>query len=162
MPWIGHRDHRCSPGGGTHSGVWSSFSDSLLSGISFTQNTCLRALQGTSEVVWPGGRSPGWRRAGPISLCDQRKQVPPSGPAGILNPNHRTRASASRSAPSPGLLQCLREGGWSTRLPPQGQGSGLEPVIVSDPEWPAFFPHEHPGIILPQQNTKTPATTELS
>lgn len=107
MPWIGHReDHRCSSGGGTHSGVWSSFSDSLLSGISFTQNTCLRALQGTSEVVWPGGRSPGWRRAGPILLCDQRKQVPPSGPAGILNPNHRMRASAS----PPGLLQCLRGG----------------------------------------------------
>ena len=149
--------------GGTHSGICPSFSDSLLSGISFTWNTCLHALQGTSEAVWPGGRSPRWRRAGPISLCDRRKQVPSSSPAGILNPNHRTRASASHSTPPPKLLRCLqgKRGGGQPRPPPHGQSGGLEPVIVSDPEWPAFFPHEHPGIILPQQNTKTPATTEL-
>lgn len=80
---MGHReDHRRSPGvEGPTVVSGPSFSDSLLSGISFTWNTCLHALQGTSEAVWPGGRSPRWRRAGPISLCDQRKQVPPSSPA---------------------------------------------------------------------------------
>ena len=95
------------------------------------------------------------------SHCDRRKQVPSSSPAGILNPNHRTRASASHSTPHPKLLRCLqgKGGGGQPRPPPHGQSGGLEPVIVSDPEWPAFFPHEHPGIILPQQNTKTPATT---
>ena len=87
-----------------------SFSDSLLSGISFTQNPCFRALQGTSEAVWPGGRSPGWRRAGPISLCDQRKQVPPSGPARHPESQPQNRASALHSAPPPRLLQCLQGG----------------------------------------------------
>lgn len=110
------RPQTLSQCGGTHSGICPSFSDSLLSGISFTWNTCLHALQGTSEAVWPGGRSPRWRRAGPISLCDRRKQVPPSSPAGILNPNHRTRASASHSTPPPKLLRCLqgKRGGRST------------------------------------------------
>ena len=47
------------------------------------------------------------------SHCDRRKQVPSSSPAGILNPNHRTRASASHSTPPPKLLRCL-----------QGKGGG--------------------------------------
>lgn len=162
---MGHReDHRRSPGVEGPTVVSDpSFSDSLLSGISFTWNTCLHALQGTSEAVWPGGRSPRWRRASSISLCDRRKQVPPSSPA--RHPESQpqnesisiTLHPSSKAPPTP-----TREGGGGQpRPPPHGQSGGLEPVIVSDPEWPAFFPHEHPGIILPQQNTKTPATTEL-
>ena len=95
------------------------------------------------------------------SVTKESRSLPPAQP-GILNLNHRTEHQHC----TPPRLQCssnaYKEGrSIPTATPRSEQSGGLEPVIVSDPEWLAFFPHEHPGIILPQQNTKTPATTEL-
>lgn len=48
-------------------------------------------------------------------VTEENRSLPPVRP-GILNPNHRTRASASHSTPPPTLLRCL-----------QGKGGAVNP-----------------------------------